>query len=175
MGDTTNKAGDFGALYTQMDNQTLLEHIRAALEEQRRRAADAGDFEAICETGFTQGFDTKGHARTPIVTNGLLVCYGSVVEKSSMSHDCTFAHIEENWVWEHPETLHDDVRKRPERGREHQRSVSILAATEGMEFDLITSKMRNGVHQMQSVRSYRIENGKIELVKTRNIKTERYH
>jgi hypothetical protein len=106
---------------------------------------------------------------------GLLICYGSILEKSTMSHDCTFVHIDEHWVWEHPETLHDEVRKRPDRGREHQRSVSILPALEGLEFDLITCKMRNSVHQMQQVRSYRILSGSIELVQTRSIKTDRYH
>lgn len=161
--------------FVEMSDSVLQEHIRAALDEQRRRAAERGDFAAICEAGFADGFDSKGHAKTPIVRDGLLICYGSVVEKSTMSHDCSFVHIDENWVWEHPETMHDEVRKRPDRGREHQRSVSILPALEGLEFDLISCKMRNNVHQMQNVRSYRILSGSLELVQTRSIKTERYH
>lgn len=161
--------------FTRMGDAELQQHIRAALDEQRRRAGEQGDFAALCETGFTEGFDSRGVARTPIVHMGLLICYGSVLGKSTMSHDCTFVHIDEHWVWEHPETLHDEVRKRPDRGREHQRSVSILPALEGLEFDLITCKMRNSVHQMQQVRSYRIFSGAIELVQTRNIKTDRYH
>ena len=156
-------------------DEELIDLIARAHDEQRRRAAENGGFEAMCENGFKGGFDSKGHARAPEVIKGILVCYGSIVERSTMSHDCSFIHIGDDWVWEHPETMHDEVRKRADRGREHQRSVSLLPALEGMEFDLITCKMRSNVHQMQNIRSYKIENGQVELVNSRNVKTERYH
>lgn len=158
-----------------MGDDELQNRIREALDEQRRRAGERGDFPALCETGFAEGFDSRGLARIPVIHKGLLICYGSIIKKSTKSHDCTFVHIDEHWVWEHPETLHDDIRKRPERGREHQRSVSILPALEGLNFDLITCEMRNNMHKMQQIRSYRILSGAIELVQGRSIKTDRYH
>jgi hypothetical protein len=160
--------------YESCTDAELVEIIQGAHTEQRRRAAERGDFEALCERGFTEGFDQKGLARVPILRDGLLICYGSIMEKSTMSHDCTFVHIGEHWVWEHPETLHDEVRKKPERGREHQRSVSIVAGLEGMEFDLISCKMRNNVHQMHTIRSFRINAGEIELISGRVVAVERY-
>lgn len=157
-----------------LSDAELASMIRSLHEEQRRRAADGGDLDSLCERGFTQGFDAKGHAKEPVLQDGLLICYGSIIEKSTMSHDCTFVHIGENWVWEHPETLQDEVRKKPDRGREHQRSVSVVSGLEGLEFDLISCKMRNNVHQMHTIRSYRIVDGGIELVNGRSISVERY-
>lgn len=157
-----------------LSDEALRDLIAAAIEEQRQRAAASGDLEALCEAGFAEGFDSKGHARTPVIRDGLLICYGSIVERSAMSHECHFVHIEDSWVWEYQDVLRDEVRKRPERGREHQRSVSILPALEGLELDLVGCKMRTGVHQMQTVRSYRIVSGQLELVTARAVRTDRH-
>jgi hypothetical protein len=160
--------------YESLSDEAISKMIRDLHDEQRRRMAEAGDFVSMCERGFVEGFDSKGHAKEPVLKDGLLVCYGSILEKSTMSHDCTFVHIGENWVWEHPETLHDEVRKKPERGREHQRSVSIVSGLEGLEYDLISCRMRNNVHQMHTIRSYRIVDGRVELVAGRTVAVERY-
>jgi hypothetical protein len=156
-----------------LDDGALRTLIAAALEEQRRRAAAQGGLEELCEQGFIDGFDQRGHARPPVVVGDVLFCYGSIVERSAMSHECVFVRVEDAWVWEYEDVLRDEVRKRPERGREHQRSVSLVPALEGLEFDLVQCKMRNGVHQMQHTRSYRITSGSVELVTTRSVKTDR--
>jgi hypothetical protein len=157
-----------------MSSSELSEHIAEALEEQRRRAAGDGDFDAISEPYFTSGFDRQGVAKTPEILGDLLLCFGSIIEKSSTSHDCVFVHIGEHWVWEHPDVMHDSVRKRPERGREHQRSVTLLPAFEGLEFDVVTSRMRQSAHRMQSSHSYRVSGGKLELISTREVSAQQH-
>jgi hypothetical protein len=157
-----------------MSSSELREHIAEALEEQRRRAAGDGDFDAISEPWFTSGFDRQGVAKTPEIVGDLLLCFGSIIEKSSTSHDCVFVHIGEHWVWEHPDVMHDAVRKRPERGREHQRSVTFLPAFEGFEFDVVSSRMRQSAHRMQSSRSYKVIGGKLELISTREVSAQQH-
>jgi hypothetical protein len=138
--------------------------------EQRRRCLESGDTEAVVEHGYTTGFDTKGHARDPVLAHGFVICHGSVVEKSASSHDCRFVHVGDDWVWECPDTIVDDVRKIADRGRLHQRSVSLLAPVEGLELDFITSTMRQGAHRMVRTMSYRIDGGQLELIQSRVVK-----
>lgn len=157
----------------ELSDNNLRTLIADCLDEQRRRAVEAGGFEALCEEGFSDGFDTKGHARVPLIRGDVLICYGSIVEKSAMSHDCSFVKIDDTWVWEYEDVLRDEVRKRPERGKEHQRSVSLIPALEGLEFDLVSCRMRHGVHHMHHARSYRILRGQLELVTSRTVKTDR--
>jgi hypothetical protein len=143
-------------------------------DEQRRRAVESGDIDALCAEGFDRGFDAKGHARDPVVSSGLVVCYGSLVERSAMSHECRFANLGGDWVWEHPEVIHDEIRKLVERGRHHQRSVSVLPALEGLGIDLVSSTMRQGVHHMTQVRSFQVRGGALELVNARTVRTDRH-
>jgi hypothetical protein len=151
------------------DDAGLWDLAAAVAAEQRRRLLEAGDSAAAVETGFERGFDAKGHAREPVIDHGFLVCYGSVVEKSATSHDCRFVHVEDSWVWEWPDTICDDVRKVPDRSRQHQRSVTLLVPVEGLEIDVVTSQMRQGVHRMIKTTSYRVRSGALEVVKTRAV------
>ena len=141
--------------------------IAALVEEQRGRARDRGDLGALLEAAFDRGFDAQGHAKEPWIEHGLLFCPGSLVERSATSHDCVFAHIDEDWVWESPELVQDAVRQHRGRGAHHQHSISVVGVIEGLELDHIGAKKRSGAHQMTSVRSYRIRAGALELVSTR--------
>lgn len=135
-------------------------------DEQRRRALAAGDLDALVEAGFAEGFDAKGGATNPWVVGGLLVCPGSKVDRSGASHECRFVSVGGSWVWECAEKVVDEVRRLPEP-RPSVRTVTVLAATEGLELDVVASRMRSGVHQMTSVRSYVFRRGDLELVDTR--------
>ncbi|MCP4845039.1 MAG: hypothetical protein GY901_08045 [Actinomycetia bacterium] len=145
--------------------------IEAAQAEQKARAVAAGDPEAIIEEGFARGFNAKGHAFEPWLTDsGLIVCPGSIVEKSAMSHTCRFAHLDDAWVWACQDLVLDEVRRIPDKARTHQKSVSLIPSYEGLEFDVITCKTRNGVHEMQSTTSYIVAGGILEVVATRSPK-----
>lgn len=164
---------DGGFDLSTLDDATLRALIADALDVQRQRAAAAGGLEALCAQGFENGFDAKGYARTPIVVGDVLVCYGSIVERSAMRHECSFVRIGDTWVWEYDDVLRDEIRKLPARGREHQRSVSLVPAFEGLAYDLITCTMQHGVHQMRHTSSFEIRGGRSELVSTRSVKTDR--
>ena len=85
-----------------------IEHLT---EIQRQRAQARGDLDALLELGFEKGFDTSGHALAPFVVEGIIICPGSVVERSANSHECAFVHIGDDWVWESSQTLIDTVRR----------------------------------------------------------------
>lgn len=148
--------------------------VTLAIEEQRRRALEGGDTEALVEDGFERGFNSKGEARDPWLASGILVCPGSKVDRSALSHECTFVNVDDSWVWESPDRIHDDVRNLP-GPRTVMRTVTLVLASEGMEVDMVSSKQRNGVHEMKSVRSFVVKGGKLELVNARAPKTSGRH
>ena len=151
-----------------LDGYELAGLIAAAQALQHHRALSRGDLDALIAEGFDIGFDAKGVAREPYLRGDVLVCPGSVVEKSNFSHDCVFVHIGDDWVWGSQSLLLDEVRKVPVKARSHQRSVSLVAATEGLEFDWVCSAMRNSVHAMKRAHKYSITNAELVLVSGRS-------
>jgi len=143
-------------------------------EVQLSRAQSRGDLDALIELGFAVGFDASGKARAPWIVEGIIICPGSVLERSATSHECTFVHVGESWVWECEELALDEVRRGVLKGKGNQRSVSLLGAIEGLELDLISSKKRQGVHAMSSVVSYKVNGGALEVVSTRTPKADRH-
>ena len=145
--------------------------IQAAQEEQKRRAVEGGDLEAIIEDAFTKGFNSKGVASAPWLTDdGILVCPGSIIERSAQAHTCSFVNFDDTLVWQSSDLLLDEVRRIPVQARTHQKSVSLIAAYEGLEFTVVVCKARNSVHQMQSSTSYVVTNGSLEVTSSRTPK-----
>ena len=145
--------------------------VSTLLEEQRQRALLRCDPDALVDAGFADGFDAKGFARQPWLVEGMLVCPGSVVERSATGHDCVFVSVDGVWVFNCEDRVVDVVRKVPAGAREHQRSVTVLAASEGSEFDVVSSRMRDGKHRMRGVRRFRVENSALVLVSDRATST----
>lgn len=139
------------------------------LEEQKRRAVEAGDVNALIEEGFAKGFTAKGEAREPWMQAGLLVCPGGRLDKSGTSHTCGFVHIGEDWVWETPDKVYDEVRTIP-GPRPQMRSVTVVGAYEGMEVDFITSRTRGGAHERIAAKSFVVKAGTLEAVSVRTSK-----
>jgi hypothetical protein len=137
--------------------------------EQQSRAIEAAEPEALCELGFSQGFTAEGLPRDPFIVGGVLVCPGARVDRSGTSHDCGFVSVGEKWVWEADDLIADDVRHLP-GPKPRMRSVSLLAAYDGLELDLVISRARSGVHQMKSARSFVVRSGALVLVNTRTKK-----
>lgn len=151
--------------------------IAAGQAEQRRRALEAGDTDAIIEAAFSSGFATKGTPVDPWVVGPLVVCPGSLVGAGSKAtHTCSFAHLGGDggsWVWECEDLVVDKIRHLGEGSRAQQRSVSLVAAVEGLELDVIASRYTpTGGHQMRSVRSFVVRAGALELVSTRATRPE---
>jgi hypothetical protein len=135
----------------------------------RERARERGDLEELVEEGFREGFDAKGMPRVPWTEAGIIICPGGGVEKSATSHDCTYISIGDRWTWDSDETLLHVVRRVGAAAKSHQRTVSLLDAREGLELDVVTSKQRQGVHQLQRSTSYTVSEGTLKLVTTRAV------
>lgn len=140
--------------------------------EQHRRALLSTDPDAVCEQAFADGFAVPGQVAIPFITGGLVVCFGLLMERSKSSHDCTFVSVKHpfeespRWVWEATDLVHDEVRIVPGAKRV-QRSVSLVAATEGLEVDVVTSAARGGAHTMKQAQSYVVRGGELVHVSTR--------
>jgi hypothetical protein len=134
---------------------------------QRERAVAQGDEAALIEEGFANGFDSKGQARDPWMRNGVLICPGVKRDSGALSHRCSFVSVEGSWVWECADVLADDVRHVVARHTE-QRSVTLVAAHDGLEFDVVASKARGGAHERTGVRSFVVRGGSPVLVNTRS-------
>ena len=141
--------------------------VVALLAEQQSRALLRCDSDALVDVGFVDGFDARGFARPPWLVEGMLICPGSVVERSASSHDCMFVSVAGVWVFNCEERVVDVVRKVPAGPREHQRSVTVLASFEGLVFDVVSSRMRDGKHRMRGVRQFRVEHGELVVVSDR--------
>lgn len=155
-----------------LDDDALAALAADVAVEQHRRALDATDPDAVAEQGFRDGFPTPRSSRDPWLDGKVLICPGLLVERSRNSHDCTFVTVKHpfedspRWVWEAADLVHDEVRVVPTPKRT-QRSVSLVAATEGLEVDVVESKMRGGQHEMQQARSYVVRSGQLVHVTTR--------
>lgn len=151
---------------TQLSGAELVDLSVLLADEQRRRAVEAGDPDALTELGFQEGFTSSGLPRDPWVVDGLVICAGARIDRSGTSHDCGFVHVGEQWIWEASELVLDTIRN-VAGPRPVMRSVSILAPAEGCELDLVVSRMKSGVHQMRAVRSFCFTNGALTLVSAR--------
>lgn len=152
---------------SRLDDAQLADLAAAISAERRRRAVANSDLEALTEVGFDQGFDSKGVATDPWFLSGVLICPGSLIGKAGGSHECRFVHVDDCWVWEHPDTIWDTVRKGAIGTRDYQRSVSLVVPSDGASVDVVTMACRMGVHTVKRTRSYRVVGDALEQVDSR--------
>lgn len=152
-----------------IDDTDLVDAIAVLIAEQSRRALARADVPAVIEDGFRRGFSSKGEAADPWLVDGVLVAPGVKTERSSNAHTCTFVRVGQQWVWEADDRV-DDVIRNSSTPRNQMRSVTLVAAPEGTTVDQITSKARNGQHELVAVRSFIVASGKLELVSARAVR-----
>lgn len=162
--------------YADIDVAALTDEQLAVLAvdvaaEQQRRAVESRDLAAISAAAFDEGFAGK-RVMHPWMDGGLVLCPGQIVDKSKQSHDCTFVTVRppgetSRWVWESDACLSDEIRKLPGE-RRHQQSVSMLAAVEGLELDVVTMQLRQGRHKLVAVASYEVRSGELVAVPSRS-------
>ncbi len=139
-------------------------------EEQRRRALLRGDLPALIEDGFSRGFGRGNNVADPWVADGILIAPGGKFDKSSASHNCTFVRVSDRWVWESSEKLEDEIR-RTQGQQQSMRSVTLVVVHEGDKIDVLSSRARNGVHELQQVRSFVYEAGDLVMVDARTVRS----
>lgn len=153
---------------SQWDDQMLRGVLDAVQQESARRALDRCDPPALIDEAFASAFTAKGLPHDPYLREGILVCPGGKVDRSSMNHECAFVRVDDQWVWERTDRLEDAIRHLP-GPRPSMRSVTVLPAMDGMALDLVHSRTKMGVHQLASVRSFVVTGGQLELVSARAI------
>ena len=159
---------EFGPdLVGRLSDRDLADMIVVLIGEQSRRALERADVGALIEEGFKRGFEIKG-VTDPWLDQGILVAPGMKIDRSNTTHTCTFVRVDQRWVWEANDRIEDVVRHVP-GPRSQMRSITLVAAPEGTTVDRISSKARNGVHELVEVRSYVVRGSELELVSARAI------
>jgi hypothetical protein len=149
-----------------LNDRELGDLIALAQDEQRRRSIESGDTDALIEVGFAEGFSPRGESKDPWLVNGLLICPGYRKQSGGLSYRASFVSIDGVWVWQHDAAVADVVRS--PSGRQHEVStVTVIAASEGLEYDVVRIKSKSGGRDMSGTRSYRITGGKTEVISTR--------
>lgn len=148
----------------------LLAHLSAALiDEQRRRALEADDRDAVLEHGFEKGFGRDGLATHPWVHGPFVVCPGGLVGKNRSNHRCRFVSVDDCWIWESGDLIHEEKRSTPGT-EEGFRAVALLPVVEGMALDIVSGRMKSGQHSVEKVVSLAVRRGALVEVSQRNVK-----
>lgn len=155
-----------------LDDSELAQLIADARALQHERALAEGDLDATVADGFAQGFANSGKATDPWISGRIIVCPGSLSGPSRNSHDCSFVKVADAWVWQAGEVLVDEVRPMSDGGRFQQRSVTLLAASDGLELDLVSCRYRSGSHRLVGARSFVVSGGLLELTRTRTVQVD---
>jgi hypothetical protein len=158
---------------TELEDSELVSLAASIAEEIRRRAMLRGDLPALLENGFARGFGQKNTVSDPWVVEGILVAPGGKFDRSATSHLCTFVRVKDRWVWESSEKLEDEIR-RPQGAAQSMCSVTLVVLHEGDQVDVLTSRARAGVHELQSVRSFVYQNGDLVMVNARTVRTSQH-
>lgn len=152
----------------------VLTHLAAAInDETQRRAIGSGNQSAIIAAAFEHGFGRDGLGVMPFVEGSVLVCPGAMVSKRRASHDCRFVSVNDVWIWDCHELIHEEKQSAP-GPHDGFRAVALLPLVEGLELDVVTGKMRSGNHQVTHVVSYVIRRGDLHEVSQRSVGGRRH-
>ncbi|MEO0478838.1 MAG: hypothetical protein AAF196_05105 [Planctomycetota bacterium] len=153
----------------------LLIHLGAAIrEEVQERALAAGDRDAVLAAAFESGFGRDGLAVLPWIEGAFVVCPGGLVAKSRKNHRCQFVSVDDTWIWESSDLIHEEKRSTP-GAEDGFRAVALLPIIEGMELDVVRQKMRQGQHAVERVVSYEVRRGELVEVAQRNVNSRGSH
>lgn len=153
----------------------VLNHLAAAIRDEiRQRAVDAGDQQSIINKAFDEAFGRDGMGCLPWIEGPFVVCPGSIVSKRRGSHTCRFASVNDTWIWDSHELIHEEKRSNP-GADEGFRAVGLIAIVEGTEIDIVSGRARSGNHQIDRVVSYVISRGELVEVSQRDVAAARRH
>lgn len=153
----------------------VLGHLAAALgDETRRRAVEHGDQQAIIDQGFDHGFGRDGMGVLPYLEGPFIVCPGAMVSKRKGNHTCRFVSVNDVWIWDSYELVHEEKRSSP-GADEGFRAIALLPPVEGMELDVVSGRLRSGQHQVDLVVSFAVRKGDLVEVSQRNVAAMRSH
>lgn len=161
-------------LAQRLDDNVLV-HLAAALgDETRRRAIEQGDQQAVIDQAFDHAFGRDGMGVLPYIEGPYIVCPGAMVSKRKGNHTCRFVSVNDTWIWDSYELLHEEKRSSP-GAHDGFRAVALLSPVEGMELDVVSGRLRSGQHQVDLVVSFVVRKGELEEVSQRNVAAMRSH
>ncbi len=147
----------------------VLDHLSEALrDEARSRAVESGDQQALLDEAFEQGFGRDGLGADPWVHGRVIVCPGALAAKSRTNHRCRFVSVDDVWIWDSMELIHEEKRSNPGRD-EGFRAVALLPVIEGMILDVVTGRARAGQHSVDKATSYEVRRGELVEVSHRSV------
>lgn len=153
----------------------VLVHLAAALgDETRRRAVEQGDQQGIIDEAFEHGFGRDGMGVLPYIEGPFIVCPGAMVSKRKANHTCRFVSVNDVWIWDSYELIHEEKRSSPGTD-DGFRAVALLTPVEGMELDVVSGRLRSGQHQVDLVVSFVVRKGDLIEVSQRNVAAMRSH
>lgn len=174
VGHLTNDPETAVELAAKLSDDVLM-HLAAALrDETRRRAIETGDQDAVIDDAFDQAFGRDGLATLPYREGPYIVCPGAMVSKRRGNHTCRFVSVDDVWIWDSHELIHEEKRSSP-GSDEGFRAVALLAPTEGMGLDVVSGRLRSGQHQVDLVVSYVVRKGDLVEVSQRDVAAARSH
>lgn len=151
-----------------LDEATISHLAEAIRDEQRRRAIESGDQDAVIDRAFDIAFGTDGMAVAPFISAPFVVCPGSMVAKSKTNYRSRFINVDDCWIWESGELVREDKRSNP-GSDEGFKAVALLPVIEGMALDQVTGRQRQGQYQATKIVSYEIRGGELVEVSQRDI------
>lgn len=152
----------------------VLVHLAAALaDETRRRAIDQGDQQAVIDQAFDVAFGRDGLGVLPYLEGPYIVCPGAMVSKRKGNHTCRFVSVNDVWIWDSYELVHEEKRSSPGTD-DGFRAVALLIPTEGLQLDVVSGRLRSGQHQVELVVSYEVRKGDLVEVSQRNVAAMRH-
>gem|GEM_PF-294742 len=161
-------------LAQRLDDDVMV-HLAAALaDETRRRAVDQGDQQSVIDQAFDHGFGRDGMGVLPYLEGPFIVCPGAMVSKRKGSHTCRFVSVDDVWIWDSHELIHEQKRSSP-GAEDGFRAVALLAPVEGMQLDVVSGRLRSGQHQVDLVVSFVVRKGDLIEVSQRNVAVMRSH
>lgn len=149
--------------------EDVLHHLAAALrDEAGKRAIASGDQAAIIAEAFESGFGRDGLGVPPWIEGSLIVCPGGLVAKSRTNHRCRFVSVDDVWIWESIDLVHEEKRSSPGTD-DGFRAVALLPVVDGMGLDVVSGRARAGQHSVDRVVSYEVRKGELIEISQRRV------
>ncbi|MCP3939509.1 MAG: hypothetical protein GY708_29535 [Actinomycetia bacterium] len=155
-----------------LDESTTTHLAEALRDQQRRRAIESGDQDAVISRGFDVGFGADGLAMAPYLSQRFIVCPGAVVAKSRTNYRSCFINVDDCWIWDSGELIREDKRSNP-GSDDGFKAVALLPIIEGMGLDQISGRQRQGQYQVTRVVSYEVRGGDLVEVSQREFDSKR--
>ncbi|MEM7091426.1 MAG: hypothetical protein AAF567_00380 [Actinomycetota bacterium] len=172
VGHLTNDPDTAVELVARLDDDVLVHLAAAIADETRRRAVASGDQQAVIDAAFDHAFGRDGLGVLPYLEGPYIVCPGAMVSKRRGSHTSRFVSVDDVWIWDSHELVHEEKRSSPGTDTGF-RAVALLVPTEGMELDVVSARQRAGQHQVDLVVSFVVRKGVLVEVSQRDVSKAR--